>query len=203
MPQYYFYDPATGIIDPQHWYAGDADDLALNTPAGKTAVEGVVDPFAQRWDEAQAELIDYQPPGPGDDALQTWAWNTSIKRWESSPTLLASQNAKWATIKAARAAAVAAPVVWDGSAFDADPASRAAIASAATAALIADADAASFSVDWTLADNSARTLSSAEIQAVAAAMAASADAAQTIGQGLRASIYAATNTTELPGITWP
>lgn len=203
MPQYYFYDPATGIIDTDFWYAGDADDLGANTPVGKTAVTGVTDPYAQRWDDVSAQLIDYQPPSPGDDTLQTWAWNTSTSRWESTPTLLASQNAKWETLKAARAAAVAAPVTWAGSTFDADPASRAAITAAACAALNADANAASFSVAWTLADNSVRNLSSAEIQAVAAAMAASLEAAQTTGQGLRSSTYATTNISELPPIVWP
>jgi hypothetical protein len=203
MPQYYFYDPATGIIDTSFWYAGDADDLALNTPAGKTAVTGVADSYAQRWDDTQGKLIDYQPPSPGDDALQTWSWNIASSRWISTPTLLAEQNAHWEKIKTIRSLAIAEPVIWDASTFDADPASRAAITAAACAALIADADAASFSVAWTLANNTVRTLSSTEIQAVATAMTASSEAAQTTSQSLRTAIYATTDISQLPGIAWP
>jgi hypothetical protein len=38
-------------------------------------------------------VIDYIPPAPADDQWQTWAWDAGIKRWVSTPTLLAHKRA--------------------------------------------------------------------------------------------------------------
>lgn len=64
-------------------------DLDANTPPGCGATVGVADWQAQRVDLATGAVVDWQPPAPADDAIQTWAWDEASRRWLASPTPLA------------------------------------------------------------------------------------------------------------------
>lgn len=64
----------------------DDADLSLNIRPGMAAAEGIFDRFSQRVEVLTGEVIDYQPPPPGDTDLEVWEWNASTKRWHSSPT---------------------------------------------------------------------------------------------------------------------
>ena len=63
--------------------------LLANTPAGHAWIEGAFDHMCQRVDPETEQVVDYQPPAPPDDAMQTWAWDEALRRWISSPTLVA------------------------------------------------------------------------------------------------------------------
>jgi hypothetical protein len=52
---------------------------------GTTYIE-LVYPEPEVW---YPPVIDYIPPAPADDQWQTWAWDSGIKRWVATPTLLA------------------------------------------------------------------------------------------------------------------
>lgn len=86
---YTFYDLSTGLFTNGQSYSGpDAPDSS-NTPKGMGAVLGLFDHLSQKFDLTTGEVVDYQPPAPADDEMQTWAWSTDTKRWVSSPTVAA------------------------------------------------------------------------------------------------------------------
>jgi hypothetical protein len=87
-----FYDTETGALAAGRLTCSPAQ-LAANTPAGHAAIEGRFDHLSQRVDIATGQVVDYQPPAPGDDDLRTWAWNADTRRWVASPTVLAVANA--------------------------------------------------------------------------------------------------------------
>lgn len=95
------YDTDTGL------FTGGRYSGVLQLPIGRASVRGEFDPLSQRVDITATPpdplpvdefghpipwvppVIDYQPPAPADDAMQTWAWDAQIKRWVSQPTLAA------------------------------------------------------------------------------------------------------------------
>jgi hypothetical protein len=117
MNNWHFYDTATGLIC-SVTIQGDLDLAAVNTPQGHAPIPGRFDRMCQRVDISAIPpdpvdpgidpetglpipeepwyppVIDYQPPAPPDDEWQTWAWDTGIKRWVSSPTLAAVKRMK-------------------------------------------------------------------------------------------------------------
>ena len=126
MSTWRFYSVTTGIFHRREVECS-ADQIAANTPAGHAAIPGAFDPLCQRVDITvqppppvldqwgndisppwYPPVIDYQPPAPADDQWQTWAWDTSTKRWVSTPTLAAHKRTarqrmagEWNTARAA------------------------------------------------------------------------------------------------------
>jgi hypothetical protein len=47
---------------------------------------GVCNWAGKKVDLKTGNVIDYQPPSPGDDLMQTWAWDATSKRWVASKT---------------------------------------------------------------------------------------------------------------------
>jgi hypothetical protein len=184
-------------------YAGSEEFLALNTPADHIAVEGRHDPLCRRWDAVAEAVVAYQPDAPADDDLQTWAWDEEAERWVSQPTLAAIKVARWAAIKAARDAAEFGGFAWDGSSFDSDGQSQSRIMGATQLATLAAAAEQPFAIDWTLQDNTVRTLSGAEMIAVGMALGTHVATQHGIGRAVRAAIEEATTAEELEAIEWP
>lgn len=91
---------ATGLLTGDI-YAGD--DIAANLPAGCGFVSGRHDHLSRAVDLATGELVDYQPPAPAGDALRTWSWDSTVRRWLPMPTLVALQAARVETVDAALA----------------------------------------------------------------------------------------------------
>ena len=185
-------DPADG--DP-------APDLAphpraIGIDVGGTGVKAAV------VDLATGEVIDWQPDAPADDELRTWAWDEATRRWVAMPTLAALRAAKWEAMKAARDAAEWDGFTWDGSTFDSDTVSQGRIQGAVQLALLAAQADQPFAIDWTLADNTVRTLSGSDAVAVGLALAAHVEAAFARGRELRAEIEAAADAEALAAITW-
>jgi hypothetical protein len=184
-------------------YAGSDEFLALNTPDGCTAVEGRHDPLSRRWDAEAAEVVAYQPTAPADDDMQAWAWDDVTERWVSQPTLAALKIARWSQVKVQRAAVEFGGFAWDGSAFDSDEMSQARIIGAVQMAVLAAAAEQPFAIDWTLQDNTVRTLSGADMIAVGLALGTHVATAHTIARALRDAIEAAATAEELEAIEWP
>lgn len=122
--------------------------------------------------------------------------------WVDVRTFAQQQAAAWARIKAARDAALSAPVTWDGSTFDADENARQRIGQALQLATMAAQAGQAYSVPWTLADNTVRVLSGADLAQVAVAMGLQFQATFAKGQALRAQIEAATTQAELDAVIW-
>lgn len=114
---------------------------------------------------------------------------------------------RWEQIKAARAAAIDAPLPVPGiGAFDCDEASRANIANAA---LLMQTMAATLqpgempTIDFTLADNTVVTITAGQMVEVALHMGAKVQAAHATGRALRDALDAATTRAEIEVVAWP
>lgn len=129
-------------------------------------------------------------------------FNYSTKQWEDPRTLADLQAARWTAIKAAREGEEFGTFTWDGSTFDSDLTSQSRIQGAAQLAQIALAAGQPFSIEWTLANNTARTLDASQMIAVGMAMGAHINACHQKARALRQQIDAATSAAEIEAIAW-
>jgi hypothetical protein len=118
-------------------------------------------------------------------------------------TLDAAKLRQWATIKDRRDAVQYGGFDWNGSMFDSDPMSQQRIIGAVQLAMMATSISQDYSVDWTLADNSTRLLSGADVVAVGEALGALVREAFDQGVALREQINAATSIEAVQAVTWP
>lgn len=206
MSAWHFYDLQTGELSDRR-LTGPADLLASNTPAGFGAVEvtdgSVLNPRTRRVNLQTMQIEAFQPPQPAADDLRTWAWNAEAEEWEPAATLLALRGARWSQIKAQRDAVEFGGYTWDGSTLDSDRESQARIMGAVQMAVLAAAAGQPFAIPWTLADNTVRTLSGADMIAVGLALGEHVATAHAIGRALRDQIDAALSAEELATINWP
>jgi hypothetical protein len=119
---------------------------------------------------------------------------------DNSDTIEAARDRAWTRIKLARDVAEVANFAWAGSVFQSDTPR---ITGATQMALLAQMASEPFEIDWTLADNTVRTLSAEDMIAVGVALGRHiADVFET-GRQLRVQIADATTIAELNAIGWP
>ncbi|OYV37526.1 MAG: hypothetical protein B7Z80_12575 [Rhodospirillales bacterium 20-64-7] len=137
------------------------------------------------------------PASPG--SAYTWDWPT--KAWALNLTV--GQAAAWARIKAARDAAISAGVTYNGNVYDSDATAQMRVTGAAQMAQLAIAAGnMTYSITWTLANNSAVTLTAQEVITMAQAVGLNYQTLFAKGQTLRAQIMAATTQAELDAVVW-
>jgi hypothetical protein len=102
------------------------------------------------------------PVKPSVHHVFDWA----AKAWVDPRSLQDFKDARWAEVRRARDRAEFGGFTWDGSRFDSDALSQQRITAAVTLAMMNSA----FSIDWTLADNTVRTLTAADMIAVGVAL---------------------------------
>ena len=130
---------------------------------------------------------------------ETWlTWDTAAMQWVDPRDLAAHKAAKWEEIKGARSEAEYAGFVWDGSPFDSDPLSQQKIIGASQWAGLNPA----FVIDWTLADNTVRSLNSQQMQQVGQALGVHVNTVYDKGRTLRQQIESATTIPEVDAIHW-
>lgn len=139
-----------------------------------------------------------KPPRPS----RNHRWDAALKAWDDPRTIGELRDHQWTKVKKSRDAAEVAGFSWDGSAFDSDSRSQIRIQGAAQRASAALAAGQPFSIDWTLADNTVRTLSIAEMLAVNAALGDHLSAIQVTARNLRAAIAVANKAT-VRTLDWP
>ena len=201
--RWHFYDLDTGVFSMASIGTTSRDTALANIPPGHGLHEGGVDPLSQRLDVESGEVIDYQPPAPPDDANVTHEWDTQTKRWLKVPTLFALKVIKWSAMKAAAQAADQANIVIATRELQADSDSRAALFQKYQIALIEVAEGGTFSVDWTLANNTEVTLNAAQFKAIVKAIDARSESIRATLRGLRDQIAAAATPQALDAIGWP
>ena len=161
-------------------------------PQGCLRLIGVRPPNAPSyWD---GEVFILKPPPPS--AHHTFDYTT--KQWIDPRTLSDLQAAKWAQIKRDRDEAEFGGFTWDGSPFDSDAISQSRIQGAVQLAAMAPG----FTIDWTLANNSVRNLSAADLAAVGVALGLHVGTQHAKARVLRAQIEAATTADEVDAVTW-
>lgn len=196
-----FYETATGAFNGRG-FSGLLSELPENTPDGCSAILGTYDSKSRRVNVASGQVEAWKPPAPPIDHLKTWAWDALSERWVSTPTLDSIRLKRWAEIKIARDLAEFSGFTWDGSTFDSDEQSQSRIQGAAQLATLAMIGAQAFSVDWTLANNTVRVLTGANMLAVGQAMGAHIMAAHGRARALRAALAAAQTFEQVNAVAW-
>jgi hypothetical protein len=128
-----------------------------------------------------------------------WVWDDASLSWIDGRTLAELKAAKWEEIKDARSVAEYGGFVWEDSVFDSDPSSQQKIIGASQ---MASLNPATFLIDWTLADNSVRTLNATEMNAVGVALGEHVNAQYVHARELRQQIEAATTKEQVALIHW-
>lgn len=189
---YTAYDPGTGKI--LATFTSDAESVPLNTPAGMQCMRGR---FSHEDGYVAGESFLPFPERPSPAHVFDWV----AKQWVDPRTLEDLKVQQWLTIKAARDEAEFGGFAWDGSVFDSDPQSQSRIQGGVQLATMAAEQ--PFSIDWTLADNTVRTLSAPDMIAVGVALGAHVQGVHATARALRAQIEAATTAAEVEAISWP
>lgn len=125
-------------------------------------------------------------------------WDWLQLRWIDGRDLQNLKDCQWQSIKAARTDNEYAGFTWDGSTFDSDAISQQRITGAVTLAQMSP----EFVIDWTLADNTVRTLIREEMVAVGIALGVHVQTQFAKAQALRVAIEAATTQTEIEAVVW-
>lgn len=131
------------------------------------------------------------------------AWSNASMSWVDTRTLQQAKDTRWSELLIERAAREFSTFTWDGSVFDCDAESQTRIIGSATLAIIASMTAQPFSIDWTLADDTVRTLSGPDMLNVGAALGAHVTAVHETSRALYDQIEAATTNAQVDAVVWP
>lgn len=134
----------------------------------------------------------------GDRPSKAHIFDYSSKSWVDPRTLDEHKTAQWALIKAARSEAEFGGFTWDGSVFDSDQVSQARIQGAV---LLATSDP-DFVVDWTLADNTVRSLTADDLIAISQALGEHVSLQHSRARDARALLDQATSLSEVQSISF-
>ena len=145
------------------------------------------------------EFLFVEVPNDFDGSNNHYADGVMVSGKLDTSTISESKDVQWDKIKQARTAAEYAGFVWDGSKFDSDILSQQRITGAVSLAMMSP----TFSIGWTLFDNSVRVLSSTDMMQVGGALGAHVATQFAIGVSLRDQINAATTKAEIEAVTWP
>lgn len=170
---------------------------------GQIAVPGLYGPDFFLWSGIVRQYTPEQVSARSQRPPYRAQWSNASMGWLDLRTLDELREVRWEELKAARDAMEFGGFEWDGSTFDSDPKAQARLQGGAQMAVLAAQARESFEVDWTLADNTVRTLDASELIAVGRALAAHIGAAHAAGRGLRTRIEACATAEELADIAWP
>lgn len=118
------------------------------------------------------------------------------------PTLAQLKEAQWATIKAAREAAIDAPLVTPYGTVDSQAKDRTNITDAILLLQTLEAAGTPTTIDFTLADNTAVTLTTAQMVNIGLLLGQKVQAAHGQARARRAQIDAATTKAEVEAVVW-
>lgn len=124
------------------------------------------------------------------------------KTWADPRTMDDHKSERWTFIKRARDQAEFSTFTWDGSVFDSDRTSQSRIQGAAQLAQIALAAGQPFSIDWTLADNTVRTLTASDMLQVGMAMGQHINECHERGRQRRQAIMDAQSIEQVNAVVW-
>lgn len=205
MSMWHFYDLATGLFSGAA-FQGDNDELQAQLAHhgnGVGAYEGDVDPLSQRMDTGTGALIDYQPPAPAADAYTAWAWGESSKRWSAVKTIEGLKTDRWATVKAAREAALAAPKTTSVGTFDCDPDSQNNLNKVIALVQLAVARGEPDTANYTLSNNVRQSFTLAQLQTAALEIGVQEQAIYDQYDAVRTAIEAATTAETIAAVVSP
>jgi hypothetical protein len=176
-------------------------------PASSLADPTTEGHIEDHWDDTQfyVDLETLLPVEYPARPSRVHEWDFAAREWRDPRTLLQLQDAKWESIKRQREAAKVAPTMETPfGLIDADAKAMENI----KAALLGLREADSLGlpagpIEWTMADNSAVSLSLQDLGTISVLLLQRGDAAHQTGRALRDAIYAATRPEDVEAITWP
>lgn len=175
---------------------GDSD--VVNVQVGSwSSEEAFISGFPAAWNTYTAVPSNNLYATIQTQLLQTQDFEQAVVLIEKEP-LSVLQQRKWLQIKAAQTAQETGGFEFLGVKFDSDLASQTKIQGAALQAMQDP----SFSVTWTLADNSTQQLNAQELVDLNKALIAHIEQTHNHAQELRAQISAATTSEAINQITW-
>lgn len=126
----------------------------------------------------------------------------TLKQWIDPRTLQDLKDAKWTAIKQARAAAIDSPLVTPYGTFDSNVAARTSITDAVLMLQTLEGLGQPTTIDFTLANNSTVTLTTAQMVQVALLLGAQVQVSHARSRALRLQIEAATTPEGVAAIVW-
>lgn len=144
-----------------------------------------------------------QHPLFGTDDTHEGAWDVAAQRWVSSMTVQEVKDERWSKIKTARMEAEFGGFTWDESVFDSDTISQSRIQGAVQLAQMALSAGQPWQIDWTLQDNTVRTLTGEDMFGVGVALGQHVAHCHETARLLREAIEAAQTTEDIEAVTWP
>jgi len=173
-----------------------------DTPPGDDYVAVDFDPTGTMSLATKQRLVDGVLVDTGQPTLppHAWSvWSTDDIAWIDPRDLDQLKAAKWEEVKSARSNAEYGGFTWDGSPFDSDAASQQRIIGASQLATL---NPSAFDIDWTLADNTMRTLNAAEMNAVGMTLGVHVNAQYVHARALRQQIADATTKEAVEAVVW-
>jgi hypothetical protein len=182
MNRFAIYDLITGrIIQLVQAPSEDVADMLQN---GQGLIQTDIGSPGRCYVDVALDQVVNMPERPSP----THIWDWSSHAWSDARSIGDKRAEKWAQIKKARNQAEFGTFTWDGSTFDSDAVSQSRIQGAV---LLASQLGEAFSQEWTLADNTQRTLNAAQMLQVGMALATHINQVHAHGRQLRAQINAA------------
>ena len=184
---------------PTHWIIVAKPDATGDIICNDFGTDGAHPRFRGFPDWDSDVMVAHQTDRAPDPALDeidrtTWTWRPSID--------VLKRRAR-DRINAEREARKDAGCDTPAGVVDTDPASRANVTGAATAAMIAQAAGAPFAITWTLFDNSTVDLDAPATIAMSLAVLAHVTAMHDIATALKAAIDAAETAEAIDAVSWP
>lgn len=129
-------------------------------------------------------------------------WSNNTLSWFDPRTLQDFKSAKWAEIKQSRESTINSPLATPYGTFDAHAKARASITDAVLLLQTLSAQGTPQTIDWTLADNTVVTLTTAQMVEVGVLLGQQVQAAYAQARSLRLQIDASTTPQEVALVVW-
>lgn len=183
-------DSSTGRVI----YGGVAADPSSLVIAGQTVITG--------QQQSSGYFQDGVHHGEGMAPSSNHIFDYSTKQWVDLRSLSDLKIAVWTSIKASRDAAISAPLSTPYGIFDCKPKDRTNITDAVLLLQTLASVGTPTTIEFTLANNTTVTLTTAEMVTVGLLLGQKVQAAHAQARNLRAQIDAANSSTELEAIVW-
>ena len=154
-------------------------------------------PEGQRWVEVPTPVREHTVAVIDGEVVPV------VRVFDAQLTLDLAKSSRIEAIKSARDNFEYGSFTWDGSVFDSNRDSQARLMGLVSLAQMALATATPFEIDWTLADNTTRTLSAMDALGIGQALGTHVQTAHVTARGLKALVAAATTIEEVDAIAWP
>lgn len=139
------------------------------------------------------------PESPGHGYQFHWV----IQQWQDTRTLTDRKLQAWNAIKAAREAAIDAPLATPYGTVDSKAKDRTNITDAVLMLQTLAALGTPTTIDFTMANNTTMTLTTTQMVTIGLLLGQKVQAAHATARGLRTAIDSATTLSQLESITWP